>query len=160
MPPARAGPQQPRGRALSQEDGPSPFARTLSDTSAPSPPPSSCRSGLPRLTLFHAIARQVYALSHSTLPQAPFTRPSLLNEPIILPLPHLALSSPDLADASLTIHPGDFLLADEDGVVVIPKDLIDDVIREAGARREIDDLCAKDLKAGKGVAETFKLRRK
>lgn len=104
---------------------------------------------------------QVYAYDHSTLPQAPFTRPSLLNEPITLPLPHLDLSSSSSDDIpTMTINSGDYLLADIDGVVVVPKELVEAVIQGAEERRMIDALCEEDLRKGRGVAETFKDRRK
>jgi hypothetical protein len=55
-------------------------------------------------------------------------------------------------------------MADEDGVVCIPSASTSDwdwqkLVCEAEKRAAVDALCAKDLKEGKGVAETFKARR-
>ena len=57
------------------------------------------------------------------------------------------------------MHPGDILLADIDGVVSVPKDLVERVIELATEGRRIDNLCMDDLRAGKGIKETFALHR-
>jgi regulator of RNase E activity RraA len=51
------------------------------------------------------------------------------------------------------------MIADEDGVVCVPRDLEDKAIELATKGRQIDDLCMQDIKAGKGVQASFKLHR-
>ncbi|CED85001.1 Ribonuclease E inhibitor RraA/Dimethylmenaquinone methyltransferase [Phaffia rhodozyma] len=92
----------------------------------------------------------VYAYSASTLPQKPFTRPCAIQEPLVLSAPHLPEPS------TITINPGDWIIADENGVVVVPKSMDRDVSLEAEKRRLIDDACERDIRAGKGVEATFK----
>lgn len=97
----------------------------------------------------------VFARGHSTLGQSPFTRPSAINVPLVITAP-----SP-VADSfpAVTVHPGDWIVADEDGVVCVPKDLESHVIELATRGREIDDRCMQDIKAGKGVQASFNLHR-
>lgn len=60
---------------------------------------------------------------------------------------------------SATIHPGDVILADEDGVVIIPKDEVAEVVQRCRKNKEVDTKCMADLKKGRSVAETFKEHR-
>ena len=110
-----------------------------------------------RLTIGH-MCEQVFARGHSTLGQSPFTRPSELQVPITIVDPALASDS-DRATGpkfpSLTVNPGDIVLADMDGVVVIPPSLAEKVIAIANKGRDEDAKCMEDLKRGKGVKETF-----
>ncbi|KAF8904418.1 RraA-like protein [Gymnopilus junonius] len=97
----------------------------------------------------------VFSRAHSTLGQSPFTRPSAVNIPLtIIPQGPGADVFP-----AVTVQPGDWLIADEDGVVCIPKDLEAQVVELAIKGREIDDRCMKDIQAGKGVQQSFKLHR-
>jgi len=93
----------------------------------------------------------VFARSHSTLGQSPFTRPSELNVPLKI--------HPQPADSDfppLTVEPGDIVVGDRDGVVCVPKDLIQNAVELATKGQEIDAKCMEDIKAGKGVKESFK----
>ncbi|WFD41421.1 hypothetical protein MPSI1_000048 [Malassezia psittaci] len=96
----------------------------------------------------------VFARGHSILGQSPFTRPSELQVP-------LEISDPtgDGSFPSVTVNPGDMLLADVDGVVSVPKDLITEVIELAQKGRDVDERCMEDLRKGKGIKETFALHR-
>ncbi|CEH13487.1 Ribonuclease E inhibitor RraA/Dimethylmenaquinone methyltransferase [Ceraceosorus bombacis] len=94
----------------------------------------------------------VFARGHSTLGQSPFTRPSLLQSPITITDPTLPSTSPF---HQLVVHPDDLVLADLDGVVVVPPTLVEQVLELAQKGREVDEKCMKDLKEGKGVKETF-----
>jgi len=60
-----------------------------------------------------------------------------------------------LSFPSITISPYDLILADLDGVVVVPPDLVDQVIEKAINGREVDEKCRIDLEKGRGVKETF-----
>ncbi|KIJ49551.1 hypothetical protein M422DRAFT_246631 [Sphaerobolus stellatus SS14] len=93
----------------------------------------------------------VFARSHSTLGQSPFTRPSEINVPLVIrPQPF------DSDFPAVSLEPGDLIVADRDGVVCVPKDLEEKTIELATRGREIDAKCMEDIKAGKGVKESFK----
>lgn len=101
---------------------------------------------------------QIYARGHSTLGQSPFTRPSLLQEPITI---HARQDPTQTEEAfpSVTIHPGDYILADEDGVVIVPRSDIEEVLKRCKKNKEVDAKCMADLKQGRSIAETFKEHR-
>jgi regulator of RNase E activity RraA len=101
---------------------------------------------------------QVYARGHSTLGQSPFVRPSVLQEAITI----RARPNPGQADAefeSVTINPGDFILADEDGVVTIPQKDIDEALQRCKKNTDVDARCMADLRNGRSVSDTFKEHR-
>lgn len=87
----------------------------------------------------------VFARGLSTLGQSMFTRPSAVNA--------------SLSIEPVTIKPGDWIVADENGVVCVPRDLVVQVVTLGKKIREIDELCVKDIDSGKGVQATFKLHR-
>lgn len=97
----------------------------------------------------------VFCRGHSTLGQSPFTRPSVVNVPLTI--------KPQGKGAEtflpVTVNPGDWVIADENGVVCVAKDLEQRVIAMATIGREIDSRCMEDIKAGKGVQASFKLYR-
>lgn len=106
-------------------------------------------------------ALQIFAKGHSTLGQSPFTRPAKLGEPLTFPASAAAVAD-DTVDppfSSMTVEPSDLILADVDGVVVVPRALVIQVVELAKKGREVDERCMRDLKEGKGVAETFKKHR-
>ncbi|KIK67146.1 hypothetical protein GYMLUDRAFT_101788, partial [Collybiopsis luxurians FD-317 M1] len=91
----------------------------------------------------------VFARGHSTVGQSPFTRPSAINIPLEL-VPDGETTFP------LTqVNPGDWIVADEDGVVCVPKELETMVVELATKSRRIDEKCMEDIKAGKGVKASF-----
>lgn len=99
----------------------------------------------------------VFARGHSTLGQSPFVRPSAINVPLVIKS-HDNADSPD-AFPAVTVEPGDWIVADEDGVVCIPKDMVDKVVEVARIARGIDARVLEDINAGKGVQASFKLHR-
>lgn len=106
----------------------------------------------------HRAARfPVFARGHSTLGQSPFVRPSAVNVPLVIH-PHDNGEGSD-AFPPVTIEPGDWIVADEDGVVCIPKNMLDKVLDVAKVASEIDARVLEDIKAGKGVQASFKLHR-
>lgn len=56
------------------------------------------------------------------------------------------------------VHAGDTVFADEDGVVVIPQDLLADVARVALEKVTAEDATREDLRAGVSLAEVFRKR--
>ncbi|KAG0142090.1 hypothetical protein CROQUDRAFT_67610 [Cronartium quercuum f. sp. fusiforme G11] len=91
----------------------------------------------------------VFANSHSVLGQSTFTRPSILQKPIIFN------ESLIETDKRIIINPHDIIIGDEDGVVVIPKALAEEVIKICSRNVEIDKKCLIDLKNGRSIKETF-----
>lgn len=99
----------------------------------------------------------VFARGHSTLGQSPFTRPSALNVPLeIVPQ---GIHGLEVSFASVKVEPGDWMIADEDGVVCVPQGMIEQVIELAKKGREVDERCMVDIKAGLGVQASFKRHR-
>jgi regulator of RNase E activity RraA len=99
----------------------------------------------------------VFARGHSTLGQSPFTRPSAINVPLIIH-PQGDSSAKD-AFPPLTVRPGDWMVADEDGVVCVPLDMEDQVVELAALGRDVDSKCMEDIKAGVGIQASFKKHR-
>ncbi|KAH7916559.1 ribonuclease E inhibitor RraA/Dimethylmenaquinone methyltransferase [Hygrophoropsis aurantiaca] len=96
----------------------------------------------------------VFARGHSTVGQSPFVRPSEVNVPLLISAQG-AGDAPD-AFAPVKVEPGDWIIADEDGVVCVPKDIVDQVVELAKKGQEIDAKCMEDIRAGKGVQASFK----
>ncbi|KAJ4476920.1 RraA-like protein [Lentinula edodes] len=91
----------------------------------------------------------VFARGHSTVGQSPFTRPSAINVPLEL------IPRGDTTFPSTTVNPGDWIVADEDGVVCVPKELEIMVTELAAKSHAIDEKCMADIKDGKGVKASF-----
>ena len=128
----------------------------------------------------HAAGFAVFARGQSTLGQRPFTRPSALNVPLSIPtsisagdahatgapsssqLPPLP-SAPSSTGGSgsgsgssdVEVKPGDWIVADEDGVVCVPREILGQVCAMAEKGRREDAKCREDIIAGKGVQASF-----
>jgi 4-hydroxy-4-methyl-2-oxoglutarate aldolase len=61
----------------------------------------------------------------------------------------------DIAIGSTTVHPGDWIFADVDGVVVVPSDLAPDTLAEAEAKMAKETLMRGDIARGLSVTEAF-----
>jgi regulator of RNase E activity RraA len=102
----------------------------------------------------------VFARGHSTVGSSPFTRATNVQVPIQIEPIH----EPDAIRAEglgkvfpgVTIRPGDWVVADVDGVVCIPRELMGRTKELAAEGRAIDAHCLEDIRAGKGVAEAFR----
>ncbi|KAJ7262217.1 ribonuclease E inhibitor RraA/Dimethylmenaquinone methyltransferase [Mycena haematopus] len=104
-----------------------------------------------------ALGFPVFARSHSTLGQQPFTRPSAINIPLVIAPPSI---TSDYTFPSVTVEPGDWIIGDEDGVVCVPQAMERKVSEEAESRRAVDARCMVDIQAGKGIQATFAKYRK
>lgn len=102
----------------------------------------------------HAFGFPLFSRGISTLGQSPFTRPSAVQVPL-----YIAPQPSDAAIEQVEVRPGDVIVADEDGVVCVPRELTEEVSELASRGREIDERCMVDIKAGKGVQESFKKHR-
>ncbi|KAF8070681.1 ribonuclease E inhibitor RraA/Dimethylmenaquinone methyltransferase [Lyophyllum atratum] len=99
----------------------------------------------------------VFARGHSTLGSSPFTRPSEINIPLIIQSQENISTDDSLPPVK--VEPGDWMLADRDGVVCVPKGLESQAIELATKGRATDDLCMRDIQAGMGVEASFKAHR-
>ena len=102
----------------------------------------------------NSLGYPVFARGHSTLGQSPFTRPSAID----VPLEIRPQGAGELFPA-VTVHPGDYIVADVNGVVCVPQEAILEVVEIARKGKEVDERCMKDIKAGKGIQVTFKTHR-
>ncbi|WP_067933344.1 4-carboxy-4-hydroxy-2-oxoadipate aldolase/oxaloacetate decarboxylase [Alicyclobacillus kakegawensis] len=62
--------------------------------------------------------------------------------------------------AGVIVHPGDGIVGDRDGVVVVPKQQVSDVIRAADARRRREDQTRRRLAQGELGLDIYGLREK
>ncbi|KAJ6609877.1 ribonuclease E inhibitor RraA/Dimethylmenaquinone methyltransferase [Mycena sp. CBHHK59/15] len=99
-----------------------------------------------------ALGFPVFARSHSTLGQQPFTRPSAINVPLLIAPPS---TIGDYQFPSVAVEPGDWIVGDEDGVVCVPHALEAQVAELAEVGKKVDAQCLEDIKAGKGIQATF-----
>ncbi|KAF8937927.1 RraA-like protein [Dissophora ornata] len=90
----------------------------------------------------------VFAKATSIMGAGPFTRATTLNEPIEM--------QPNPNHPAVRIHAGDYIVADADGVVVIPKDLLAQVEAQCKKSTAVDDQCMGALKSGESIVATFK----
>ncbi|ELU39306.1 demethylmenaquinone methyltransferase domain-containing protein [Rhizoctonia solani AG-1 IA] len=91
----------------------------------------------------------VFARGHSTLGQSPFTRPSELNVPVtILPRSDFENAFENTFSA-VEVHPGDIIVADIDGVVCIPRELLANVIDSCRYSKQVDEKCMIDIQQGR-----------
>lgn len=90
---------------------------------------------------------QVFSRDTSILGSNTFTRASEIDVPVQF-------------KGDLWVHPGDILVADEDGVVVVPPSLTDQVIELCQERFEIDEKTFAALADGVPMGEAIKRFRK
>lgn len=101
----------------------------------------------------------VFARGHSTLGQSPFTRPSAVNIPLTIKPVGITEGTDGGTFPVVQVNPGDWMVADEDGVVCVPVDLVSQVLELAAKGREVDEKCMVDIRAGLGVQASFKKHR-
>jgi regulator of RNase E activity RraA len=99
----------------------------------------------------------VFARGHSTVGQSPFVLPSAVNVTLTI-RPQGADEGLD-AFAPVSVAPGDWIIADEDGVVCVPVDMVNKVVEVALKGQEVDARCMADIKAGKSIQASFKEHR-
>lgn len=95
---------------------------------------------------------QLFAKSSSSLGSNTFTRATALNVPV-------EFTSPEQTQP-LTITPGDLIIADLDGVVVIPPNKVDECLEICEKRAEIDALTVQALESGEEMGATLARLRK
>jgi regulator of RNase E activity RraA len=59
------------------------------------------------------------------------------------------------SNSPVVVHPGDIIVADVDGVICIPQQLVESVINNCEKYVAIDNQCMQALKQGHSVKETF-----
>ncbi|MBW0499001.1 hypothetical protein O181_038716 [Austropuccinia psidii MF-1] len=100
----------------------------------------------------------VFARGHSVLGQSTFTRPARLQVPVTIhPTRDFWDKSETMPSFSpVQVHPYDVILADQDGVVVISKEVAETVLELCAQHAEVDRKCLEALKAGEKIEDTFK----
>jgi regulator of RNase E activity RraA len=106
------------------------------------------------LAELRALQFPVFARGTSTLGQSPFTRASEVNTTLLIGPQGEASALP-----AVTVEPGDWIVADEDGVVCVARELESQVIKLAIEGRRIDELCMLDIKAGRSIQSAFEAHR-
>jgi regulator of RNase E activity RraA len=53
------------------------------------------------------------------------------------------------------VDPGDWIFGDEDGVLVIPREVLDPVLAASEEAKDIEDKVRKEVQAGVPVAEVY-----
>jgi regulator of RNase E activity RraA len=85
----------------------------------------------------------LFARGNSILGSNTFTRASEINVPLQF-------------EGDLWVHPEDILVGDQDGVVVVPSSLVDQVVQLCAERKEIDARTMEALQNGAGMGESIK----
>ena len=98
------------------------------------------------------ILTQVFAKGTSALGSNTFTRASGLNVPVQF--------TSETQKRPLTINPGDLILADQDGVVVVPVEHAEKCLKICEERFAIDEKTMEALKKGEPMGETLARLRK
>jgi regulator of RNase E activity RraA len=106
------------------------------------------------LAELRALQFPVFARGTSTLGQSSFTRASEVNTTLLI-----GPQGESSALPAVTVEPGDWIVADEDGVVCVAHDIESQVIKLATEGRRIDKLCMADIKAGKSIQSAFEAHR-
>lgn len=88
----------------------------------------------------------VWATGQSTMGASPLCRPSTVGMPITIAQDSLL---------PILVKTGDIIIADEDGVVRVPLELVDRVYEACVKRVATDDKCMIDIKSGASIVETF-----
>jgi len=110
--------------------------------------PVPCPFPIPiQKTMLIILKFQMFAKGVGTTAGGEVCRPSEINVPVQL--------SSEIQKAATTINPGDFIIADLDGVVCCPKDLVQRVLEVIPAIAAADAKCGEAIKAGMSVEEAF-----
>ncbi|CAG8439189.1 6538_t:CDS:2 [Diversispora eburnea] len=93
----------------------------------------------------------VFAKSTSVLSSKAYTRPSTLNQPVTLNGNY---------NPPIIINPNDVIIADLDGAVCIPLQLLDNVLESCKKHVEMDNNVREELLKGTTITEAFALHRR
>lgn len=96
--------------------------------------------------------RKLFAQGFSIVSSNTFTRTSAINMP-------LEFTSPN-QKSPMIINPGDIILGDADGVVVVPADLVEPCLKLCEERSEVDKKTRECLVNGEGFGPTIARLRK
>jgi regulator of RNase E activity RraA len=94
----------------------------------------------------------VFARATSILGPTSFTRSSQLNVPLVI---KPQIFNHETKFPSITVEPGDWIVADGEGVVCIPRGLEQQVMQMAENGMQVDELCNADIRAERGFQKAF-----
>jgi regulator of RNase E activity RraA len=57
--------------------------------------------------------------------------------------------------SQVRVNPGDWIFGDEDGVLVIPKDALDEVLAKSEEAKDIEDKVREEVQAGIPVIDVY-----
>lgn len=95
----------------------------------------------------------VFARGTSTLGPTSFTRTSQVNVPLVIKPQSVADQGSNFPP--ITVEPGDWIIADGEGVVCVPRGLEREVIELAMDGIQIDELCNANISAEKSFQKAF-----
>lgn len=75
--------------------------------------------------------------------------------PLSLALHHAAESNVAIGCGGVAVYPGDVIVGDRDGVVVIPRMLADEIAHDAAAEEEMEEFLLSRIAAGAALAGTY-----
>jgi regulator of RNase E activity RraA len=103
----------------------------------------------------------VFARATSTLGQNTFTSPSQVNIPLLITPPGQAHATTEQNEEfpSVEVQPGDWIVADESGVVCVPHELESKVVELAEEEKRIDELRMLDIEAGLTLGRALETHR-
>jgi 4-hydroxy-4-methyl-2-oxoglutarate aldolase len=67
----------------------------------------------------------------------------------------IPISMTGTTTSQVRVDPGDWIFGDEDGVLVIPKDALDEVVAKAEEAKDIEDKVRKEVQAGVPVTDVY-----
>ena len=92
----------------------------------------------------------VYAQGTSSLGGRGITKAVSVNQPISIPCTNFVSEF-----QNAVIRPGDYIIMDEDGVVICPLELVEQVQALCEKQTHVDEKCMADLMRGHTITETF-----
>ena len=68
---------------------------------------------------------------------------------------HVVESQVPIGCAEVAVYPGDYLVGDHDGVVCIPRELVEEVARDAQEQEQLEDFILKKVEGGRPLRNTY-----
>ncbi|KAI8819414.1 ribonuclease E inhibitor RraA/Dimethylmenaquinone methyltransferase [Fimicolochytrium jonesii] len=105
---------------------------------------------------------KLWAMGTSTIGSGGFSRAASVGERLTFldgRQVNGAPPQPSLDPYCVVVETGDIIVADVDGVVVVPIGRVREVAEVAQKSKQVDELCRRDIENGRSIAKTFKEHR-